>query len=105
MIDTQLGQLELGGKLFLNSAIVIILNYTILDDITFAILLELRHGKVPTIGGSETDPPPWISADPQSTTLGASNEAGLHMIRAVNTGVINVAILDFLTFLSPLMIT
>jgi hypothetical protein len=37
------------------------------------------------------DPPPWIPADAQHTTTGASEKAELHMIRAVNTGIINVS--------------
>lgn len=39
------------------------------------------------------DPPPWIPAVTQHTTSGASEEAELHMIRAVDTGIINVLVL------------
>ena len=37
------------------------------------------------------DPPPWIPADNQHTTVGASTNAQLHMLRAVDTGIINVS--------------
>jgi mitotic spindle assembly checkpoint protein MAD2B len=36
------------------------------------------------------DPPPWIPAVTQHTTSGTGEKAELHMIRAVNTGIINV---------------
>lgn len=35
-------------------------------------------------------PPPWIPAVTQHTTDGATEKAELHMVRAVDTGVINV---------------
>ncbi|KAF9015619.1 hypothetical protein BDQ17DRAFT_1341376, partial [Cyathus striatus] len=38
------------------------------------------------------DPPPWIPAVSQHTTTGASENAELHMIRAVNTGIINLSL-------------
>lgn len=39
---------------------------------------------------SPQNPPPWIPATPQHTTAAASDAAELHMIRAVDTGIINV---------------
>lgn len=42
---------------------------------------------------AQDDPPPWIPADTQHTTAGVSEQAELFMIRAVNTGVINVCFL------------
>ena len=36
------------------------------------------------------DPPPWIPAITQHTTAGMTDTAELHMVRAVNTGIINV---------------
>lgn len=36
------------------------------------------------------DPPPWIPAITQHTTAGMTDKAELHMVRAVNTGIINV---------------
>lgn len=38
----------------------------------------------------QDDPPPWIPATTQHTTSGASEKAELHMVRAVDTGVVNV---------------
>lgn len=40
--------------------------------------------------GVQETPPPWIPAVTQHTTDGAADEAELHMVRAVDTGVINV---------------
>jgi len=41
---------------------------------------------------ADKEPPPWIPADAQHTTLGASDKAELHMVRAVNTGIINLSL-------------
>jgi hypothetical protein len=38
----------------------------------------------------QDDLPPWIPATTQHTTSGASEKAELHMVRAVDTGVVNV---------------
>ncbi|TFK30884.1 DNA-binding protein [Coprinopsis marcescibilis] len=73
MIESSLGQMELG------------------DDVSFAILLELRDKVAPSTSQTK-DPPPWIPAETQHTTAGASDKAELQMIRAVNTGVINVSL-------------
>jgi hypothetical protein len=37
------------------------------------------------------NPPPWIPANVQDTTPGAGDDAELLMVRAVNTGIINVS--------------
>ncbi|OBZ78751.1 Mitotic spindle assembly checkpoint protein MAD2B [Grifola frondosa] len=71
MIEAQLGQL-------------------CLNDLSFAIILELQDDKVPT-ATNEKEPPPWIPAITQHTTSGASENAELHMIRAVDTGIINLS--------------
>lgn len=75
------------------------------DDISFAVIIELKDGTVPTVSHTKVcsiyqckfqilyciqDPPPWIPAESQHTTLGTSDDAEMHMIRAVNTGIINV---------------
>lgn len=73
MLECQLGQMNLG------------------DDISFAILLELKDKAAPSVSHT-TDPPPWVPAETQHTTAGVTEEAELHMIRSVNTGVINVSI-------------
>ncbi|RXW19166.1 hypothetical protein EST38_g6690 [Candolleomyces aberdarensis] len=52
---------------------------------------ELKDGTAPSVSQSK-DPPPWIPADTQHTTSGVSQEAELYMIRAVNTGVIDVSL-------------
>lgn len=40
----------------------------------------------------QDDPPPWIPATTQHTTSGASEKAELHMVRAVDTGVVNLSL-------------
>ncbi|KAI3615354.1 mitotic spindle checkpoint horma domain-containing protein [Moniliophthora roreri] len=61
------------------------------DDVSFAIVMELKDNKIPT-RQNPTEPAPWIPADTQHTTSGASEDAELHMIRAVNTGIINLSL-------------
>jgi len=41
---------------------------------------------------NKTDPAPWIPAEVQHTSEGVSEEAELYMIRAVNTGIINLSL-------------
>ncbi|KAG6832566.1 hypothetical protein H0H92_000195 [Tricholoma furcatifolium] len=60
-------------------------------DLSFAIVLELRDNTVPAAPRA-TEPPPWIPANAQDTTPGADDNAELQMIRAVNTGVINLSL-------------
>jgi len=73
MVESQLGQMYLG------------------DDASFAIVLELKDDKSPSVSHSK-DPPPWIPADNHHTTTGASTNAQLHMLRAVDTGIINLSL-------------
>lgn len=73
MIEAQLGQMEMG------------------DDLSFAIVLELQDNKVPT-ASHDKEPPPWVPATTQHTTSAASDGAELHMIRAVDTGIINLSL-------------
>ncbi|KAH9968589.1 DNA-binding protein [Russula dissimulans] len=61
-------------------------------EITFAIVLELREGKAPSAMPDKDDPPPWLPAVTQHTTPGASEQAELHMVRAVDTGVVNLSL-------------
>ncbi|CDO75512.1 hypothetical protein BN946_scf184935.g48 [Trametes cinnabarina] len=72
MIEAQLGQL-----------------YS--DDLSFAIVLELQDDKAPTSTQGK-DPPPWIPASTPHTTAGAAETAELHMVRAVDTGIINLSL-------------
>ncbi|KAL1697600.1 mitotic spindle checkpoint HORMA domain-containing protein [Schizophyllum commune] len=74
MIEAQLGQMYLG------------------DDVSFAIVLELKDDQAPTAAVNKGDPPPWLPADGSLTTAGASEEAQLHIVRAVNTGIINLSL-------------
>lgn len=59
---------------------------------TFAIVLELREGEAPSATPYKDDLPPWIPATTQHTTSGASEKAELHMVRAVDTGVVNLSL-------------
>lgn len=40
------------------------------------------------------EPPPWAPASRPDTTAGAADVAELHMVRAVDTGIIDVCILQ-----------
>ncbi|KAJ3872705.1 spindle checkpoint protein [Lentinula edodes] len=74
MIEAQLGQRYLG------------------DDVSFAILMELKDDMKPSLPVGSKEPPPWIPADQQHTTSGASEDAELHVVRAVSTGIINLSL-------------
>ncbi|KAJ3754011.1 spindle checkpoint protein [Lentinula raphanica] len=74
MIEAQLGQMYLG------------------DDVSFAILMELKDGIKPSTTAGSKEPPPWIPADLKHTTSGASEDAELHVVRAVSTGIINLSL-------------
>ncbi|KAJ7070844.1 spindle checkpoint protein [Mycena amicta] len=71
MIESQLGQMYLG------------------EDVSFTVSIELKAETVPNT--KDQNPPPWIPAFTQHTTAGTSDESELHMIRAVNTGIINAS--------------
>ncbi|OAX43048.1 DNA-binding protein [Rhizopogon vinicolor AM-OR11-026] len=75
MIESQLGLLELPSG----------------DEATFAVVLELKDNTAPS-ASKDKDPPPWVPADLQHTTSGASEEAQLHLLRAVDTGIINISL-------------
>jgi mitotic spindle assembly checkpoint protein MAD2B len=55
MIESQLGQLELGGQ-WSSSPVSYIVMQPIADNASFAILLELKDGKVPTKHGEVRKP-------------------------------------------------
>lgn len=61
------------------------------DEASFAIVLELKENTVPS-ASKDDEPPPWVPADRQHTTSGASEEAQLHLLRAVDTGIINISL-------------
>nr|GAT59030.1 predicted protein [Mycena chlorophos] len=71
MIESSLGQLPTG------------------DETSFTITIELKADAVPVT--KSQNPPPWIPAFTQHTTDGTSDESELHMIRAVNTGIVNLS--------------
>ncbi|KAL4070598.1 DNA-binding protein [Scleroderma citrinum] len=73
MIESQLGILEF------------------LDDVSFAIVIELNDDKPPSARRDE-NPPPWVPADRQHTTSGASEDSQLHLLRAVDTGIISLSL-------------
>lgn len=75
MIESQLGVLELPPG----------------DEASFAIVLELKENTVPS-ASKDDEPPPWVPADRQHTTSGVSEEAQLHVLRAVDTGIINISL-------------
>ncbi|KAJ6503335.1 DNA-binding protein [Mycena vitilis] len=72
MVESTLGQMYLG------------------DDVSFSIGIELKADSVPAT--KDKNPPSWIPAYTQHTTTGASEDAELHMIRAVNTGIVNLSL-------------
>ncbi|KAH7334242.1 DNA-binding protein [Rhizoctonia solani] len=59
------------------------------EDMSFGIFLELQDGASPSKG---SNPPPWIAAHPQHTSAGTSDNAQLRVIRALETGVIDLAL-------------
>ncbi|KAF9535644.1 DNA-binding protein [Crepidotus variabilis] len=74
MIETQISQISTG------------------DDLSFAVVLELKDDEAPSHSDTNEDPPPWIPAVTQHTSAGAEKKAQFHMVRAVNTGVINLSL-------------
>lgn len=77
-----------------------------LDDLSFTIVLELNDDSQPsasqgTVSDLELanllllmllkDPPPWVPAVKSHTTPATSDDAETHLIRAVNTGIIDVS--------------
>ncbi|KAG6380867.1 DNA-binding protein [Boletus reticuloceps] len=93
MVESQLGSLEPQGSLA-QSIQASCTNY-VTDDASFAILLELRDDKEPPIGPQDDmsqDPPPWVPADKQYTTLGTPDDAQLHLLRVVETGIVNLSL-------------
>ncbi|CAE6501519.1 unnamed protein product [Rhizoctonia solani] len=61
------------------------------EDMSFGIFLELQGGASPS-ASKGSDPPPWIAAHPQHTSAGTSDDAQLRVIRALETGVIDLAL-------------
>ncbi|GJJ09748.1 hypothetical protein Clacol_003972 [Clathrus columnatus] len=62
------------------------------DDPSFTIIIELEDDKIPLASQQKGDPPPWMPASKEHTTEGATENAELHFVRAVDTGVINLSL-------------
>ena len=95
MIESQLCELEPQGCCLTLSIQVIYANY-ITDEASFAIVLELQDDKEAPVGPQDEgnqDPPPWVPADKRYTTAGTPDNAQLHLLRAVETGIINVSLM------------
>jgi len=95
MIESQLAPMDVGGisGLPMFSSVLMLAFYP--DDVSFAILIELKDDAAPTPSKNE-EPPPWLPADNQHTTSGTSDDAELHLIRAVSTGIVNVSHVDYI---------
>ena len=55
--------------------------------------MELRDDKEAPIGPRDEmnhDPPPWVPADKQYTTSATPDDAQLHLLRVVETGIVSV---------------
>ncbi|KAF8600316.1 DNA-binding protein [Ceratobasidium sp. AG-I] len=61
------------------------------EDMSFGIFLELKEDATPSASNG-SDPPPWIAAQKQHTSAGTSDDAQLRVIRALETGVIDLAL-------------
>jgi len=95
MIESQLVPMDVGGTSGSSMFAFVLAFISYLDDVSFAILIELKDDAAPTPSKNE-EPPPWLPADNQHTTSGTSDEAELHLIRAVSTGIVNVSHGDYL---------
>lgn len=95
MVESQLGPLEPQGSCPALS-IWVICAHNVTDDVSFAILLELcDDNEAPTGPQDEMaqDPPPWVPADGQYTTSGTPDDVQLHLLRVVETGIVNVSLM------------
>ncbi|KZT75006.1 DNA-binding protein [Daedalea quercina L-15889] len=72
-IEAQLGQIHAVG------------------DLSFAIIIELQDDRAPA-ASTEHYPPPWVPAVQGHTTTDVSDKSELHMVRVVETGIINLAL-------------
>ena len=103
MLEAQLGVIPIGKSLHPS---FFVLDRHPAEDISFTIVLELNDDGQPSapegtvskhvlMGLSSLtvlkDPPPWIPAVTSHTTSAASEKAETHLIRAVNTGIIDVS--------------
>ncbi|CAE6426823.1 unnamed protein product [Rhizoctonia solani] len=90
LVEAQLGDLPSDGKRFALPGFHTS-QTPVVEDMSFGIFLELQDGANPSAGNG-SDPPPWIAAHPQHTSAGTSDDAQLRIIRALETGVIDLAL-------------
>ena len=105
MMEAQLGVMPHSGKVIM-CLLETLLSNCWSEETSFAIVIELKDYKSPSAPGGQAsgyyhtggifscvcqDPPPWVSAMIGDTTSGASERAELHIIRAVETGIINAS--------------
>ncbi|KAI0727808.1 DNA-binding protein [Fomitopsis betulina] len=75
MIEAQLGQIENRDD----------------DALSFAIVIELKDDRAPA-ATTDGNPPAWVPAIDAHTTAAVTDKAELHMVRVVETGIINLAL-------------
>ena len=83
------------------------------DELSFAIVIELQDDRAPAaktdgvtsyyslctrcrsqVYDTRQDPPAWVPAIEAHTTAAVTDKAELHMVRVVETGIINVSYSD-----------
>ncbi|KZT55055.1 spindle checkpoint protein [Calocera cornea HHB12733] len=62
------------------------------DGTSFAIVLEMAEEARPT-AAQQGEPPPWMPAVMQHSSEGVGDESKLHVVRALNTGVIDLSLM------------
>ncbi|EJT99924.1 DNA-binding protein [Dacryopinax primogenitus] len=62
------------------------------DGTSFAIVLEVPEEARPT-ASQQGDPPPWMPAVLQHSSEGVGDDSKLHVVRALNTGVIDLSMM------------
>ena len=104
MLEAQLGVMPNAGNSLRSSSPLSAQNP--LDDLSFTIVLELNDDDQPSASEGKVserelesllsltllkDPPPWVPAVTSHTTSAASENAETHLVRTVNTGIIDVS--------------
>ncbi|CAE6461438.1 unnamed protein product [Rhizoctonia solani] len=90
LVEAQLGDLPTDGTYYSSPGFHTSQTPAV-EDMSFGIFLELQDGAGPS-ASKGTDPPPWIATHPQHTSAGTSDDAQLRVIRALETGVIDLAL-------------
>ena len=104
MLEVQLGVMPTTGNSLCPSSLF--WTHNPLDDLSFTIVLELNDDNQPSAPEGKVsklelkvlssftlskDPPPWVPAVASHTTSATSDSAETHLVRAVNTGIIDVS--------------